>query len=109
MDKYKEIESLVAKIDQMDEELDNQNFATAEFIKQSFNTILDIHKEVVKKLEDENDFLKESLYAIQDINNESRETITVLTQQIKLLQDELEFTKRKYKLMWNKAVENYKK
>jgi len=44
---------------------------------------------------------------MQELYDEDRKTIETLTKQIELLQDELEFTKRKYKMMWNKAVESY--
>ena len=94
----------------------DKNIATSEFVKSSFNAVLKLHNQVLdskeselSQLRDENEFLKELVLSIQDVNSEERETIEVLTKQIKSLQDELEFTKRKYKLMWNKAVENYKK
>jgi cell division protein FtsB len=90
--------------------------ATDEFVKNSFKAVLKLHEQVVdakeqtlEQLKSENEFLKESIKNIQDIYVEDRETIEILTKQIKALQDELEFTKRKYKLMWNQAVENYKK
>ncbi len=69
----------------------------------------ELYKQLIEKLNDENIFLKESLKSVQEVYIEDRQTIKVLINQVKLLQDELEFTKRKYKLMWNKAVENYKK
>lgn len=70
---------------------------------------IELYKQLIEKLNDENVFLKESLKSVQEVYIEDRQTIKVLINQVKLLQDELEFTKRKYKLMWNKAVENYKK
>jgi septal ring factor EnvC (AmiA/AmiB activator) len=97
------------------EEMDKK-IATVEFVKSSFNSVLKLHEEILaskntnlNQLKEENKFLKELIISIQDINSEDRETIDILTKQIKSLQEELEFTKRKYKLMWNKAVENYKK
>jgi len=97
------------------EEMDKK-IATVEFVKSSFNSVLKLHEEIIAskeenltQLKDENKLLKELILSIQDINSEDRETIDILTKQIKSLQEELEFTKRKYKLMWNKAVENYKK
>ena len=90
--------------------------ATSEFVKNSFEAVLKLHSQLVEskeselsQLRDENEFLKELVLSIQDVNSEDRESIEILTKQIKSLQDEVEFTKRKYKLMWNKAVENYKK
>ena len=94
----------------------DKEIATKEFVVKSFKAVLDLHTQVVESKEselqqfkDENKFLKELVISIQDVNSEDRETIDILTKQIKALQDELEFTKRKYKMMWNKAVENYKK
>ncbi len=94
----------------------DKTIATSEFVKNSFQAVLKLHGQVVdskeselSQLRDENEFLKELVISIQDINSEDRGTIEILTKQIKALQDEVEFTKRKYKLMWNKAVENYKK
>ncbi len=125
MDDYKTLEALIDEVEVMDKkELVksseiihfDKNVATSEFVKSSFEAVLTLHEQVVDakeqtltQLKDENIFLKESLRSIQDIYTEDRETIEILTKQIKSLQDELEFTKRKYKLMWNKAVENYKK
>lgn len=93
-----------------------KKIATVEFVKSSFNSVLKLHEEIIaskeanlNQLKEENKFLKELVISIQDINSEDRQTIDILTKQIKSLQEELEFTKRKYKLMWNKAVENYKK
>jgi len=95
---------------------DGKKVATSDFVKNSFEAVLHLHTEVIKskeseliQMKEENDFLKELVLSIQDINSGDRKTIDILTKQIKELQDEVEFTKRKYKLMWNKAVENYKK
>jgi len=125
MDDYKTLEALIDEVELMDNKQlvknpeiipFDKNIATSEFVKSSFEAVLTLHGQVVDakeqtltQLKDENIFLKESLLSIQDIYTEDRETIEILTKQIKSLQDELEFTKRKYKLMWNKAVENYKK
>ncbi len=107
----KELETLTNKSKAMD-----KNIATSEFVKNSFEAVLKLHEQLVESKESElshlrteNEFLKELVISIQDVNSEDRQTIDILTKQIQSLQDELEFTKRKYKLMWNKAVENYKK
>jgi cell division protein FtsB len=111
MNTDKELEILEKEPKSMD-----KNIATGEFIKNSFEAVLKLHEQVVdskeselSQLRDENEFLKELVLSIQDVNSEERQTIEILTKQIQSLQDEVEFTKRKYKLMWNKAVENYKK
>lgn len=111
MHSEKELEVLAKESNAVD-----KNIATAEFVKDSFEAVLKLHSQVVdskestlSQLRDENEFLKELVISIQDVNSEDRQTIEILTKQIQSLQDEVEFTKRKYKLMWNKAVENYKK
>ena len=44
---------------------------------------------------------------MQELYDEDRKIIETLRAQLQFVQDELEFTKRKYKMMWNKAVESY--
>ncbi len=90
--------------------------ATAEFVKESFQNILTLHEEIlaskdaqIKQFEEENAFLKESLLAIQKLYDEDRELLQLLKKEIFDLQEELEFTRRKYKMMWNQAIENYAK
>ena len=58
-------------------------------------------------LRNENQFLKEALYSMQELYDEDRKTVETLTTQLKNAQEEVEFLKRKYKLMWNKAIENF--
>jgi len=87
-----------------------------DFIEKTIGTILSLHEKVLdakdetlEALKGENRFLKEALFSMQELYDEDRKTAEILTAQLKLTQEELEFTRRKYKLMWNKAVENYKK
>ena len=89
---------------------------TEAFIKQSFEAVLRLHEEILWakeerliSLQEENAFLKESLYAVQNIYDEDKTTIKLLSEQLKQSQEELEFVKKKYKMMWNQAVENYGK
>jgi hypothetical protein len=70
---------------------------------------MDAKDETLDALKSENRFLKEALFSMQELYDEDRKIVETLTNQLKNTQDELEFTKRKYKLMWNRAVENYKK
>lgn len=86
------------------------------FAKDAIGTILNMHEKVVdakdetvETLKSENRFLKESLFSLQELYDEDRKTIEALQRQLKISQDEVEFLKRKYKLMWNRAVDNYKK
>lgn len=88
----------------------------AEFVEKTIGTILSLHEKVldakdetVEALKGENKFLKEALYSMQELYDEDRKTIESLNTQLKHAQEELEFARRKYKLMWNKAVENYGK
>ena len=99
----------------MTTEVPAQKSETTEgFVKQSLEAILALHEEILwakeerlLSLKEENAFLKESLYAVQNIYDEDKTTIKLLSEQLKNTQEELEFTKRKYKMMWNQAVENY--
>ncbi|HIP44748.1 MAG TPA: DUF3972 domain-containing protein [Sulfurospirillum arcachonense] len=88
----------------------------ANFVEKTIGTILGLHEKVMDAkdetldaLKSENHFLKEALFSMQELYDEDRKIVETLTKQLEHSQDELEFTKRKYKLMWNKVVENYKK
>ncbi len=88
----------------------------ADFIEKTIGTILNLHEKVLDAkdetldaLKSENRFLKEALFSMQELYDEDRKVVDTLTKQLQETQKELEFTRRKYKLMWNKAVENYKK
>ncbi|MGG7047708.1 MULTISPECIES: DUF3972 domain-containing protein [unclassified Campylobacter] len=93
----------------------NMNAVVGEsFVEKTIGTILNLHEKVLDAkdetldvLRNENKFLKEALYSMQELYDEDRKTIDTLTAQLKHSQEEIEFLKRKYKLMWNKAVENF--
>lgn len=85
------------------------------FVEKTIGTILNLHEKVLdakdetlETLRNENKFLKEALISMQELYDEDRRTVETLTSQLKNSQEEVEFLKRKYKLMWNKAVENFK-
>lgn len=85
------------------------------FVEKTIGTILNLHEKVLdakdetlEALRNENKFLKEALYSMQELYDEDRKTVEILSAQLKNSQNEVEFLKRKYKLMWNKAVENFK-
>jgi hypothetical protein len=87
---------------------------SSEFVEKTVGAILSLHEKVLDAkdetldaLKSENRFLKEALFSMQELYEEDRKTIETLTKQLQFVQDELEFTKRKYKMMWNKAVEGY--
>lgn len=84
-----------------------------EFAEKTIGTIIAFHEKVIEAkdetleaLRQENKFLKEGLISMQDIYEDDRKTIDSLRSQIDLLQEELEFAKRKYKLMWGQVIEN---
>ncbi len=88
----------------------------SDFVEKTIGTILDLHKEVLESkdetleaLKEENSFLKEALLSLQTLYDEDRKTVEGLQTQLKDTQKELEFCRRKYKMMWNKVVDNYKK
>lgn len=87
---------------------------SSEFVEKTVGAILSLHEKVLDAKEEtldalksENRFLKEALFSMQELYDEDRKTIETLTKQLEYIKDELEFTKRKYKMMWNKAVEGY--
>lgn len=84
------------------------------FVEKTIGTIMNLHEKVLVSkdetlvaMKDENAFLKDALYQMQELYTEDRETVGTLTEQLKLSQDEVVFLRRKYKLMWGKVVEDY--
>lgn len=87
-----------------------------EFIEKTIGTIINLHEKVIDSKDEtldavrvENDFLKEALNSLQELYEEDRKTIHTLQEQLKLSQQEVEFMRRKYKLMWNKAIDEHTK
>lgn len=87
---------------------------SGQFAEKAIGTILNMHEKVLDAkdetldtLKNENRFLKEALFSMQELYDEDRKTVETLTAQLKHSQNEVEFLKRKYKLMWNKAIDNY--
>jgi len=83
------------------------------FVEKTIGTILNLHEKVLdakdetlEALKSENQFLKEGLLSMQELYEDDRKAIETLTKQLQISQEELEFVKRKYKLMWGKAIEN---
>ena len=80
-------------------------------IQKTINMFLTLHEKVliskdetIEALKDENEFLKKSIYSVQEIYEDSQETIRKLQKQLEICQEELEFCKRKYKLMWGRVL-----
>lgn len=111
----KSVPALVPKqIEVTVEDDDSPVLAGAEFVEKTIGSIMTLHErvvdaknETVDALKRENDFLKEALYSLQELYDEDRKIIDGLNTQLKQTQEELEFTRRKYKLMWNKTVESF--
>ena len=82
-------------------------------VEKAIDTILDLHEEnleskdeTIESLKSENEFLKDSVFSLQELYDESSETIKTLRASVEKLKSDAEFMSRKYKLMWNKAIEN---
>ena len=80
-------------------------------LEKTISTILTLHEKVLEakdetidSLKSENEFLKGSVLSVQEIYDEDRKTIEALQKQLKIAQDELEFCRRKYKLMRGKVI-----
>ena len=87
-----------------------------EFVEKTIGTIINLHEkvldakdEIIEAVKVENEFLREALGSLQELYDEDRTTIHTLQEQLKLSQQELEFMRRKYKLMWNKAIDEHTK
>ena len=87
-----------------------------EFVEKTIGTIINLHEKVLDAKDEtldavrvENDFLRKALESLQELYDEDRKTIATLTEQLKLAQQDVEFMRRKYKLMWNKAIEDHSK
>jgi len=87
-----------------------------EFVEKTIGTIINLHEKVldakdetIEAVKVENEFLREALGSLQELYDEDRKTIHTLQEQLKLSQQEVEFMRRKYKLMWNKAIDEHTK
>jgi chaperonin cofactor prefoldin len=106
---YIEIESLANAIVPVEElKVINQDNDVA---KRTIGMLLTLHEKVlmskdetIEALKEENDFLKNSVYSIQEVYEDSQETIKRLQKQLEICQQELEFCRKKYKLMWGKVL-----
>jgi len=85
-----------------------------QFVEKTIGTILNMHEKVMdakdetlEALKSENQFLKEALMSMQELYDEDRSTIETLSNELNATREELEFMKRKYKLMWGKVVEKH--
>ncbi len=94
--------------------VNSMTLAGESFVEKTIGTILNLHEKVLdakdetlETLKNENKFLKDALYSMQEIYDEDRKTIETLNAELKHAREEAEFLKRKYKLMWNKTIQMY--
>lgn len=102
------------QLKEMSVEHSDNDIISTQFVEKTIGTIMNLHEKVldakdetIQSVKNENVFLKEALASLQELYEEDRKTIETLTAQLKISQEELEFLRRKYKLMWGKVVENY--
>lgn len=103
-----------AKLAELSERNTHEMMVQPEFVEKTIGTIINLHEKVLDAKDEtiaavkvENEFLREALESLQELYDEDRKTIATLTQQLKLSQQEVEFMRRKYKLMWNKAIDDH--
>ena len=104
------------KLQELSERNTKELVVQPEFIEKTIGTIINLHEKVLDAKDEtlvsvkaENEFLREALNSLQELYDEDRKTIATLTEQLKLSQHEVEFMRRKYKLMWNKAIDEHTK
>ena len=92
--------------------VNSMTLAGESFIEKTIGTILNLHEKVLdakdetlEALKNENKFLKDALYSMQELYDEDRKTIENLNSELKHIREEAEFLKRKYKLMWSKTID----
>ena len=103
-----------AKLQELSEKNRQEMVVQPEFIEKTIGTIINLHEKVLDAKDEtleavrvENEFLREALASLQELYDEDRKTIHTLQEQLKLSQQEVEFMRRKYKLMWNKTIEEH--
>jgi hypothetical protein len=103
-----------AKLQELSEKNTHEMVVQPEFVEKTIGTIINLHEKVldakdetIESIKTENEFLREALASLQELYDEDRKTIHTLQEQLKLSQQEVEFMRRKYKMMWNKAIEEH--
>ncbi len=107
-------EVVPAKLRELSSRNTQEMLVQPQFVEKTIGTIINLHEKVldakdetIEAVKVENEFLREALASLQELYDEDRKTIATLTTQLKLSQDEVEFMRRKYKLMWNKTIEEH--
>ncbi|WP_304545470.1 DUF3972 domain-containing protein [Sulfurimonas microaerophilic] len=103
-----------AKLQELSQRNIHEMIVQPEFVEKTIGTIINLHEKVldakdetIESIKTENEFLREALASLQELYDEDRKTIHTLQEQLKLSQQEVEFMRRKYKLMWNKAIDEH--
>ncbi|HIP15313.1 MAG TPA: DUF3972 domain-containing protein [Sulfurimonas autotrophica] len=102
------------KLQELSKKNTQEMLVQPEFVEKTIGTIINLHEKVLDAKDEtleavrvENEFLREALASLQELYDEDRKTIHTLQEQLKLSQQEVEFMRRKYKLMWNKAIDEH--
>ena len=102
------------KLQELSQKNTDEMLVQPEFVEKTIGTIINLHEKVLDAKDEtleavrvENEFLREALASLQELYDEDRKTIHTLQEQLKLSQQEVEFMRRKYKLMWNKAIDEH--
>lgn len=103
-----------AKLQELSQKNTKEMLVQPEFVEKTIGTIINLHEKVLDAKDEtleavrvENEFLRDALASLQELYDEDRKTIHTLQEQLKLSQQEVEFMRRKYKLMWNKAIDEH--
>ena len=107
-------EVVPAQLSELSKRNTHEMIVQPEFVEKTIGTIINLHEKVldakdetIEAVKVENEFLREALGSLQELYDEDRKTIHTLQEQLKLSQQEVEFMRRKYKLMWNKAIADH--
>ncbi|MDO7252627.1 DUF3972 domain-containing protein [Helicobacter cappadocius] len=80
------------------------------FVEKTINTILGLHDKVISAKDEtigafknENIFLKDALISMQEVYDDDKKTIDTMRNELQKAREEIEFMKRKYRLMWGKV------
>ena len=100
----KKVESGLVSADMNGKELDPV------FVEKTISTILGLHDKVIASKDEtisafknENSFLKDALISMQEVYDDDKKTMETLRTELERSREEIEFMKRKYRLMWGKV------
>lgn len=101
----KKVESNLVSADMNGKELDPV------FVEKTISTILGLHDKVIaakdetiSAFKNENTFLKDALISMQEVYDDDKKTMETLRAELERSREEIEFMKRKYRLMWGKVA-----